>query len=109
MHPEEAQSLEAHAMEEIKGIDFSLLNDAQLSQLLRAVRAEMAARRAQGRRLAREARRIREGEGPKYRNPENPSQTWYGRGPRPDWLEELLERGYSLSDLEHEDNRPAQR
>lgn len=29
----------------------------------------------------------------KYRNPENPDQTWHGRGPRPDWLIELMDAG----------------
>jgi DNA-binding protein H-NS len=30
---------------------------------------------------------------PKYRNPESPDQTWHGRGPRPDWLIELMDSG----------------
>ena len=91
-----------------KGIDFSLLSDPQLLQLLRTLEVEIARRRADGRRLARERRRIREGESPRYCNPENPAQTWSGRGLRPAWVEGLLRRGYALSDLELEDNRPAQ-
>lgn len=94
------------AMAEFKGIDLSLLTDPQLLQLLRTVEVEIAKRRAKGRRLAQERRRIREGEGPRYRNPENPAQTWSGRGPRPRWIEALLQRGYTLGDLELEDNRP---
>lgn len=35
----------------------------------------------------------------KYRNPENPSQTWSGRGRRPKWLEEALASGSDLDDL----------
>ncbi len=90
-----------------KGIDFSLLTDPQLLQLFRTVEVEIARRRAEGRRLARERRGIREGESPRYGNPENPAQTWSGRGPRPLWVDALVRRGYALSDLELEDNRPA--
>jgi len=97
---------EAAVMAEFKGIDFSLLTDPQLLHLLRAVEVEIAKRRAEGRRLARERGRIREGDGPRYRNPENPAQTWSGRGARPRWVDTLLERGFGLADLELEDNRP---
>ncbi|MFP4155733.1 MAG: H-NS family nucleoid-associated regulatory protein [Halothiobacillaceae bacterium] len=30
---------------------------------------------------------------PKFMNPNNPKQTWTGRGKRPRWLAEALERG----------------
>jgi DNA-binding protein H-NS len=33
---------------------------------------------------------------PKYRNPENPSETWAGRGLRPRWLAAALKRGKKL-------------
>jgi DNA-binding protein H-NS len=89
-----------------KGIDFSLLTDPQLLELWRTLELEIAERRAEGRRLARARRRIREGEGPRYRNPRNPAQTWSGRGPRPRWVRELTTHGALLSDLEIEDNRP---
>lgn len=36
---------------------------------------------------------------PKYINPNNPDQTWSGRGKRPKWLLELDERGISLEPL----------
>ena len=32
----------------------------------------------------------------KFRNPEDPSQTWSGRGKRPRWLQEALEQGKTL-------------
>ena len=35
----------------------------------------------------------------KYRNPENPEQTWTGRGMRPVWLREKLENGARLEDF----------
>lgn len=92
--------------DEFKSPDFSLLTDPQLLDLRRAVEVEMARRRAEAMRLARDRRRIREGEAPRYRNPENPSQTWSGRGTRPRWIDGLVRKGYLLSDLELEDNRP---
>lgn len=36
---------------------------------------------------------------PKYRNPNNPSQTWAGRGVRPRWMQALLAQGSSLEDF----------
>ena len=41
------------------------------------------------------------GEGnPKYRNPDDPSQTWSGRGRRPRWVTQALEGGRTLDDLQ---------
>jgi DNA-binding protein H-NS len=36
---------------------------------------------------------------PKYSHPEDPSQTWTGRGRKPKWVAEALESGKSLEDL----------
>ena len=36
---------------------------------------------------------------PKYQNPENPRQTWTGRGKRPSWIKAALEQGKSLDEL----------
>jgi DNA-binding protein H-NS len=36
---------------------------------------------------------------PKYRNPENPSETWAGRGLRPRWLVAAMEGGKKLEDF----------
>lgn len=44
-------------------------------------------------------RKAKSGLPPKYFNPENPSQTWSGRGRRPKWLEAALESGKSLEDF----------
>lgn len=40
---------------------------------------------------------------PKYRNPENPSQTWAGRGVKPRWMQALIAQGSSMEDfrIEH--------
>lgn len=35
----------------------------------------------------------------KYRNPEDPSQTWTGRGRKPQWVKDAQEAGKDLSDL----------
>ncbi|MEQ5871174.1 H-NS histone family protein [Sagittula sp. NFXS13] len=36
---------------------------------------------------------------PKYVNPEDPTQTWTGRGRKPNWLIEALDAGKSLDDM----------
>jgi DNA-binding protein H-NS len=36
---------------------------------------------------------------PKYRNPENPSETWAGRGLKPRWLSAALKAGQKLEDF----------
>lgn len=36
---------------------------------------------------------------PKYRHPENPEQTWTGRGRQPDWLKDALENGQSKEEF----------
>lgn len=54
------------------------------------------------------ARRGKATVAPKYRNPEDPSQTWSGRGKRPLWLAALLKkRGVTLEDLLIEGATPA--
>ncbi|MCF7701813.1 H-NS histone family protein [Loktanella sp. M215] len=36
---------------------------------------------------------------PKYRHPENPEQTWTGRGRQPDWMKDALENGQSKEEF----------
>lgn len=36
---------------------------------------------------------------PRYRNPDNPQQTWSGRGKRPLWLNAALQSGQTLDAL----------
>jgi DNA-binding protein H-NS len=36
---------------------------------------------------------------PKYRNPENPEETWSGRGRQPKWVQAALAERHTLSDL----------
>ena len=35
-----------------------------------------------------------------YRNPENPGQTWSGRGTQPPWVKEALKDGAALEELQ---------
>jgi DNA-binding protein H-NS len=35
----------------------------------------------------------------KFRNPNNPDQTWVGRGKRPQWLRQALEQGAKLEEF----------
>ena len=37
---------------------------------------------------------------PKYRNPKNKEQTWTGRGRKPKWVEELLNKGKKMTSVE---------
>ena len=36
---------------------------------------------------------------PKYANPEDPSQTWAGRGRKPNWLVAKLKKGANMADF----------
>lgn len=36
----------------------------------------------------------------KYANPEDPNQTWTGRGRKPRWVEAFIQKGNTLNDLE---------
>ena len=36
---------------------------------------------------------------PKYADPNNPEQTWSGRGRKPAWVQELLDSGAKLEDF----------
>ncbi len=36
---------------------------------------------------------------PKYRNPDNPDETWSGRGRKPEWVKTWLDAGKELAEL----------
>jgi DNA-binding protein H-NS len=44
-------------------------------------------------------RGVRGAVAPKYRNPENPGETWAGRGLKPRWLAAALQAGKPLEDF----------
>jgi|ERR1700730_8288258 len=58
---------------------------------------EEGSRRRRGRPGGREDRRSEIA--PKYRNPENPSETWSGRGREPKWLQHQIAAGKSKADF----------
>ncbi|KAF0675312.1 H-NS histone family protein [Profundibacterium mesophilum] len=78
-----------------------------------AIRTHDARRRAQARKAAETAAKehgfsldelmVRDKKPKKsparYRNPEDPSQTWTGRGRQPGWIKSALENGGSLEDF----------
>ena len=50
--------------------------------------------------LARQGKRCPASQGePKYRNPDNPEQTWTGKGTRPGWFVAAQERGIAREDM----------
>ncbi len=48
---------------------------------------------------AKKAERKKKKYHPKYRNPENPEQTWTGLGMKPRWVRALLDQGKTMEDL----------
>ena len=46
-----------------------------------------------------EAKQARKPVFPKYKNPNDPEQTWTGRGRRPHWVENCLANGMDLTDI----------
>jgi DNA-binding protein H-NS len=65
------------------------------SELVKLSRVEMGG----GRSKAAFGRGVRGKVAPKYRNPENPSETWAGRGLKPRWLAAALKTGKKLDDF----------
>ena len=90
----------------MKEYDFSLFTDRQLEHLEEQMQLEFARRSEEAKRLVRKRGGLVEGAGPKYRNPDNPAETWSGKGKRPAWLEAALARGKTLESLQISDDRP---
>ncbi len=89
-----------------KPIDFDLFSDRHLLDLAQQVAAEIRRRRDAARQLVKERGGLVEGEGSRYRNPWNASQTWSGRGRQPSWVLDALAVGLMLEDLSCDDDRP---
>jgi DNA-binding protein H-NS len=80
--------------------------DAAISAKVTEERRVMQAQLGRLERLATTGLRARGGQkgprgsvAPKYRNPENPSETWAGRGLKPRWLAAALKSGKKLEDF----------
>ncbi len=101
-------------------IDLSAMSDDELKALEDGIRRERArrenARKREAEKQIREiaaaaglaveivgtsgrGRRTKSALPIKYRNPNDPSQTWSGRGKRPAWFKENLERGMKPEDM----------
>jgi DNA-binding protein H-NS len=65
------------------------------SELVKLSRVETGS----GRSKAAFGRGVRGKVAPKYRNPENPSETWAGRGLKPRWLAAALKSGKKIDDF----------
>ena len=110
-------------MAKVSGVDLSKLSIEEMQELAREIENEIVTRREadrervlqQMRDLAgslgmtledflRQERGRGRGAGPavavKYRHPEDSSLTWSGRGKRPNWVNEHLNSGKSLEELE---------
>jgi DNA-binding protein H-NS len=64
------------------------------SELAKLSRVDMS-----GRTKASFGRGVRGKVAPKYRNPDNPTETWAGRGLKPRWLAAALKQGKKLDDF----------
>ena len=112
----------ALASKEGEALDLTNMTDGQLQELISAVKKAISQRVehrvADLQTLAREAgfdvqllrspsagelRGMRPGGqtivAAKYRNPDNPSETWSGRGYKPRWLQAQLAAGRTLADV----------
>src|SRR6267143_3134637 len=65
------------------------------TELVKLSRVDMGS----GRSKAAFGRGVRGKVAPKYRNPENPGETWAGRGLKPRWLAAALKSGKKLDDF----------
>jgi DNA-binding protein H-NS len=65
------------------------------SELAKLQRVDMGA----GKTRASFGRGVRGKVAPKYRNPENPTETWAGRGLKPRWLAAALKSGKKLDEF----------
>ena len=81
-------------------IDLSTLTLPELEVLAKDVQAEIAQQRLNQQRWRRAVQGglIHE-RPPRFRNPENSTETWSGRGPEPHWVKEARRRGRSLDNL----------
>jgi DNA-binding protein H-NS len=79
--------------------------EAAISEKLGQRRSEIESELTKLDRLGGRTRAAKTGRGrmgpvaPKYRNPENPAETWAGRGLKPRWLSAALKGGNKLEDF----------
>jgi DNA-binding protein H-NS len=79
------------AMAKADGYTIAELFGGRVAKAPAAPAAGRARKSTKGRKLGKVA--------PKYRNPDNPKETWSGRGMQPRWLAEQVKRGKSAADF----------
>ena len=91
------------------GIDYRHLSDSALDKIIQRAesqkqenlgKARISAKAAMAELAAKAGFTVEELLGNQYRNPDNSSETWSGRGARPKWLKAKLNEGYEISDFE---------
>ncbi|KJV27580.1 KorB protein [Aquitalea magnusonii] len=98
----------------LSGLSFTELQDLH-SKVVTAIEQQQAAEKADAKRqimelvklhslnlddvLSKATATVRKPVEAKYKNPNNESQTWTGRGRKPAWVQALLDEGFSLEDL----------
>ncbi len=86
-------------MSEDKHFDFSLFSDRQIVRLMRQVYAEVLERRELAKRAREKHPVLNEATSSWYRNPDNPSETWSGKGRMPSWMRKALASGHDLASI----------
>jgi DNA-binding protein H-NS len=95
------KSMKIHALVDLKNrIDSVLASKVSEERRALEIELEKLTRFGSGGKLAKPRGRGVGGKvAPKYRNPENPSETWAGRGLKPRWLSAALKSGRKLDDF----------
>ena len=86
--------------------DLSKLSIQGLLALRERIDLEIEARRKADENQLRLRGGMIERDGPRYQNPNNPAETWSGKGSRPSWIDRLRAEGTRLEDLQIHDDRP---
>jgi DNA-binding protein H-NS len=76
-----------------------ILHDEIRAELLSKIHAEKVQLERRLAKLNRQGQQRHPKGLPKYRNPDDPSDTWSGRGRRPHWVREQLRMGKTIEDL----------
>jgi len=80
-----------------------------MGELARQLTAEFVRRREAAKQLVKKRGGLVEAAPPRYANPENPAQTWSGRGKQPAWVSAAIASGRSLESLIVADDCPTER
>ncbi len=96
LHEELSRVLSARLTDEKRQLEKKL---AQLRRDSHAARADVRERGASERRKYPQVL-------PKYRNPNQPSETWSGRGKQPKWLVAALETGHKIEEFAITPSKP---